>query len=349
MADRYWVGGSGTWNASTTTNWSASPGGAGGASAPTLSDNAIFNASSGTGTITITSSSAVCLDMTASASSALTFSGDVDIYGSMAIGGSGTFTGLSPTFRSTTTGRTITTNAKSIQTLTFNGVGGAWTLQDALTVNGNWFTSNGTFNSNNFTINAPQISSFSGTRVINLGSSTVNLDFGNPINVGGGGSLTFNAGTSTINCTATGLFQFAAPGLTFNNVNWSGGTTTTVDITGTTTFNNLSITADTAGTKIIALAATVTINGTLSVSGTTATNRIQFGSSVSGTQRTLSLGTAGTLTNTNWKDIALTGSASPWSAPVGVTNLGNNTGITFNVITITIGPGINIGPGITFA
>ena len=33
MANRYWVGGTGNWDA-TTTNWSASSGGAGGASSP---------------------------------------------------------------------------------------------------------------------------------------------------------------------------------------------------------------------------------------------------------------------------------------------------------------------------
>lgn len=38
MADRYWVGGSGSWNATTTTNWSATSGGLGGASAPTSAD-----------------------------------------------------------------------------------------------------------------------------------------------------------------------------------------------------------------------------------------------------------------------------------------------------------------------
>ena len=43
MATRYWVGGAGTWDATTTTNWSASSGGAGGASAPTSADNVIFN------------------------------------------------------------------------------------------------------------------------------------------------------------------------------------------------------------------------------------------------------------------------------------------------------------------
>ena len=71
MADRYWVGGSGTWDSATTTNWSTTSGGTSGASAPTIADQAIFNASSGTGTVTI-GSGATCLTLTASAITANT-------------------------------------------------------------------------------------------------------------------------------------------------------------------------------------------------------------------------------------------------------------------------------------
>jgi hypothetical protein len=53
MANRYWVGGDGTWDTTSTTNWSDTSGGAGGASVPTSGDVAIFNASSGGGTITL--------------------------------------------------------------------------------------------------------------------------------------------------------------------------------------------------------------------------------------------------------------------------------------------------------
>lgn len=54
MANRYWVGGSGTWGS--TTKWSASSGGASGASVPTAADTAIFDANSdaGLGAITVT-------------------------------------------------------------------------------------------------------------------------------------------------------------------------------------------------------------------------------------------------------------------------------------------------------
>jgi hypothetical protein len=49
LADRYWVGGTGTWSSSNTTNWSASSGGAGGASVPTAADNVFFDAGSDAG------------------------------------------------------------------------------------------------------------------------------------------------------------------------------------------------------------------------------------------------------------------------------------------------------------
>jgi hypothetical protein len=52
MANRYWVGGTGSWDASTATNWSATSGGTGGASAPTLNDDVYLDSNSGVGTIT---------------------------------------------------------------------------------------------------------------------------------------------------------------------------------------------------------------------------------------------------------------------------------------------------------
>jgi len=63
MADRYWVGGSGSWNS--TTKWSTTSGGASGASVPTSSDNAIFDANSGASHYTVTvTDNATCADLT---------------------------------------------------------------------------------------------------------------------------------------------------------------------------------------------------------------------------------------------------------------------------------------------
>jgi hypothetical protein len=53
MATYFWVGGSGTWDASVTTNWSATSGGAGGAGVPNNTDTALFDALSGTGVVSV--------------------------------------------------------------------------------------------------------------------------------------------------------------------------------------------------------------------------------------------------------------------------------------------------------
>lgn len=69
MADRYWVGGAGTWSNTATTNWASTSGGASGASAPTTADSIFFDANSGTTPFTVTVSAttpANCQNMTVS-------------------------------------------------------------------------------------------------------------------------------------------------------------------------------------------------------------------------------------------------------------------------------------------
>lgn len=53
MADRFWVGGSGAWDETNTANWSTTPGGAGGASVPTVTDDVYFGSWSGAGTVAV--------------------------------------------------------------------------------------------------------------------------------------------------------------------------------------------------------------------------------------------------------------------------------------------------------
>jgi hypothetical protein len=55
MATYYWVGGAGTWNNSSSTNWSATSGGSGGAGVPIFTDIVIFDSLSGTGTCSVAS------------------------------------------------------------------------------------------------------------------------------------------------------------------------------------------------------------------------------------------------------------------------------------------------------
>lgn len=62
MADRYWVGGTGTWTS--TTRWSTTSGGASGASVPTAADNVFFDTNSGTAHFVVTvTANATCANM----------------------------------------------------------------------------------------------------------------------------------------------------------------------------------------------------------------------------------------------------------------------------------------------
>jgi hypothetical protein len=63
MPDRYWVGGSGSWNS--TSKWSTTSGGASGASVPTSADNAIFDSSSAAAHYIVTvTDNATCANLT---------------------------------------------------------------------------------------------------------------------------------------------------------------------------------------------------------------------------------------------------------------------------------------------
>ena len=344
MADRYWILGTGSWSSTNTVNWSTSSGGAGGASVPTASDNVFFDANSNVGTgaftVTIANSPRVCNNFTASGldgtmtlagtSIGLTVSGSLTF---QATNFTRTYTGTT-TFNATSTGKTVTTNGVSFfGDVTFDGVGGGWTLGSALTVTSQIITvTNGTFDtssSGNYAVTCATLSSSnSNVRTINLNASTLSSAGSFPIIFTTSTNLTFNAGTSQINCS-TGSPTFSGGGQTFYNVAFTSAAITTGSITGANTFNNLSITGrTTVGIGVLSLSANQTINGTLTVSaGTAAAYRMQISSNTFNTTRTLTCA-AVSLTDTDFRDITIAGAASPASG----TRLGDckgNSGITF--------------------
>jgi hypothetical protein len=342
MADRYWILGTGTWDSTSTTNWSTSSGGAGGASVPTAADNVFFDVNSNVGTtaftVTMATTPRVCNDFTASG-----LDGTMTLAGSaigLTVSGSLTFQATNftrsysgtTTFNATTTGKTVTTNGVSLATVTFDGVGGGWTLGSALT-SGTTTVTNGTFDtssSGNYAVTVTLLSSSnSNTRTINLNASTVTLSTtGNAWNMQTSTNATLNAGTSTINGSGSST-TFAGGGLTYYNVAFTSTALTTPSITGANTFNNLSITGrQTTGIGVLSISANQTINGTLTVSaGTASAYRMQISSDIFNTTRTLTCA-AVSLTDTDFRDITIAGAASPASG----TRLGDckgNSGITF--------------------
>jgi hypothetical protein len=347
MADRYWILGTGSWSSTNTVNWSDTSGGAGGFSVPTASDNVFFDVNSNVGTtaftVTMANSPRVCNDFTASGlDGTMTLAGTaiaLTVSGSLAWPATNftrTYNGVT-TFNATTTGKTVTTNGVSFGSdVTFNGVGGGWTLGSAFNCGTNNLTiTNGTFDTSsigNYSVTANGFSSSnSNIRTINLNASTITLSSNIAVTFATSTNLTFNAGTSLITC-GNGSASITGGGQTFYNVSFTAAALNGPVISGTNTFNNLFI----AGRTTVGLSsfgfrisANQTINGTFTISaGTASAYRTQLVSSSPGTTRTLTC-SAVSFTDTDFKDITIAGAASPASG----TRLGdakNNSGITFD-------------------
>jgi hypothetical protein len=338
---RYWVGGTGNW--SDTARWSTSSGGASGASVPRSHDDVVFdtlsNLTAYTATVNAVTGGIRCKALTI-AGPAL---GNVTLAGSTAINGihgdvTLPATGLTRTYNGaitlsgSTTGKTFTTNGVTLgSVITVNGVGCEWTLGSALN-NGSTsiFVTNGTFDTGNYNISVGQISSDnSNTRTITLGSSTATLSSNVVFTTAT--NLTFNAGTSQINL-ANGSAQISSGiGQTFYNVTWTSTSLAAPVITGANTFNNLTITGRTsAGLANLSISANQTINGTLTLSaGTNATMRTFVRSDTIGTPRTLTCNAVASLTDIDFRDITIAGSAAPVSG-TRLGDCGGNSGITFD-------------------
>jgi len=340
MADRYWILGTGTWDSTSTTNWSATSGGAGGASVPTAADNVFFDANSNVGTtaftVTMANSPRVCNDFLASgldgtmtlagSSIALTVSGSLTF---QATNFNRTYTGIT-TFNATTTGKTITTNGVTLTGgVTFNGVGGAWTFITALN-SGILTLTNGTIDLNNLTV------TLSNRFVTATGTKNLTFNGGSIICTGTGGGTVFNnatptnftttagTGTGIISLTSSSARTFAGGGSTFNCTLNQGGLGA-LTITGSNTFSNITNTVQPA--SILFTAGTTNTFSNFSLSGTSG-NLITIGS-VTAASHTLSKA-SGTVSS-DFLSISrstATGGAS-WYAGANSTDGGNNAGWIF--------------------
>jgi trimeric autotransporter adhesin len=346
---RYWRGGTGTWNATTTTNWSASSGGSGGASVPTSADAVIFDSASNATDYTVTCTAAILrcgsFTMSGPASGNVTWAGTApltvhDNFTLSATGITRTFTG-SLIFSGSATGKTITTNGVALASnTTIDGVGCGWTLGNATSVgvSGSFATTNGAFDTNGYSFTTAVLflgTSFGNTRSINLRSSTVStfssgpVVFQNPIN------LTFDAGTSTINSSvSSGSVSFPGAGFTYYNVSFTSASMLSITFSGVNTFNDLTIAGrNTAGLTPVTINNNMTINGTFSISsGGSAANRISMRSTTPTTGLyyvpVVLTCNAATFVDTDFIDITIAGAAAPVTTTRGGDCKGNS-GITF--------------------
>jgi hypothetical protein len=343
MADRYWVGGAGTWDATTTTNWSATSGGAGGDSAPTSTDNVIFDSLSNATAYAVTvGTNAVCLDVTIAGPAVgnvtitLGATALIGVHGSWTNAATGVVfsgtIGAVISFISTTTGNTITTNNVSLSatTVSLGSSLGGWTLGSAITTTQSFNAVAGIFDTAGFSVTANSfLISGSVSRSISLGSSTLTLGgSAAPLNAATTTNLTFDAGTSTIICSNAAP-TFSGGGLTYNNVQFTSTSAGTATIAGANTFANLTQTSPSLTVRVVSIAANQTITGTLTLgAANTAVLRVIVRSDVIGTQRTLTVATIATLADVDFQDIVAAGASGTWSG-TRLGNCTNNSNITF--------------------
>lgn len=150
MAARFWVGGTGTWDASTTTNWAASSGGAGGETVPGSGDTVTFDGSSGGGTVTVNTTVNV---------TSITM---------------GAFTGTLDFATNDNNVTLVSWSGTGSGTRTLNMGDGTWTITGTTgTVFTNQTSTNFTMNANGSTLLIT--AALTGTRTIDFGSRTYNI------------------------------------------------------------------------------------------------------------------------------------------------------------------------------
>jgi hypothetical protein len=356
LSSKFWVGG-GTntnWNSSPTTNWAATSGGAGNQTAPATGDSVFFDGNSGTGaSVWNTAISLVTLDCTGSKNpithgSVLITLTAGNLVLPTGVGGSYTASSSAAafTFTATTGTQQITTNGGKPGSMTFNGAGGTFQLQDnlALLVNSSAIINltAGTFDGQTFTVNTPAFQSTGASTRALVGSGTWTIGTANVTGVIWQVSsvLTVSSFTSSINAastTASGR-TFAGGNLTYQGTLSIGASTGGVfAISNANTFHTLAVT----GPNFISLNGNTTLSVAPAIAGSSG-NAIGFGTSSPGTPTTLSVasGTA-TFSWCAFRDILCSGGAT--FTATNSFDLGGNTGISISAPAAGGGGGGIIG------
>lgn len=326
MATYFWVGGAGTWDNATTTNWAASTGGAGGAGVPTNADTATFDGNSGAGDVSVA----------ATAASLSTTLNNVDI--NLTLAGSPTLCAAAGTL-------TLTTGSVTLNTFT-------------LTI-GRFSSSNSNtraiaFGTGNITLTGNAGSVWSTPTDTNLsvtGTAIVNSTYS-----GATGTRSFSNGATTVSTRSISVNISAGTDTitinNFNNIDFTGFSGTlgvgSRNVYGNLTFSaGMTCAAGTNGTNFAAASGTqqVTTNGvlldfSLAVNAPGATVQLQDNLTM-GANRAFTL-TAGALdlsngnrtlsagsfvsSNTNTRSIAF---------GTGQINITNNNTTVWNTINLT--------------
>lgn len=222
---------------------------------------------------------------------------------------------------------TVTTGGVSMPNLTKTSSAGTLTFQDAWTSFGTCGISNsgGTIDFNGKTITTNVLTTSTATaKALTFGAATVSLT---GLNLSGS-NLTFTANTSSITITPSGATTITTAGVTFSTliIIPPGGVVT--GVTGSYTAATHTITGPNSNSGELrwSSSGTVTVTGTLTMTGNSAAKRLNVGAIILGTAVTLNAATV-SLTDVNFIDITGAGAAT-WSG-TRLSNAGGNTSITF--------------------
>lgn len=275
MANRYWIGANATWDSTTTTYWSATSGGAGGASVPTAADDVYINQINQICVIA-EGYTAQARSLSLSAGGASLMNGSLTLAGSLTLGasvnwfvtGTLTFTGtgsisnagasnrFSNTSIAVSSGSTSLPSSFQCKAVTVSG--GTLTTYGlnctTLTLTG------GTLNLGTAGATAESLAT-SGTtaRTLTLGSGSLTLTGATAVNFAAITGLTMTANTATISINGSGASQVIDfGGATIHNLSLANASATSFRFSGNVTANRVASARSGSYTVNIDAAKTIT-------------------------------------------------------------------------------------------
>lgn len=246
-----------TGNVSGTGTWSATSGGASGASVPLCHDTIICNAASGSITVT-NDMPRMCADLTCTGYTGTFTNGTTSsMFGSLTFGSGMTIGGSNQMVMYGRSSHTITSAGKSFG-WNFVVGSGTYTLADAFTNTDNFtLTFIGTFNDGGFNCTSPTYTAnISTCTLVSSGTWTITSTGASPYT--GAGTVNHTGTIVLSGATATDR-TFAGGGKTYGTLTDQNTSTGKLTITGANTFGTINKTATVACTLALPNSATTTV------------------------------------------------------------------------------------------
>ena len=354
MADRYWVGGSGSWNSTAGTKWATTSGGVGGATVPTSADNVFFDANSGVGPVYMSGPlNANNLDYTGFVGEVSQFiSVTLNLYGSLTFSSEMTLlppstTGILFAFQGTGA-HTIDVAGKTLDRVNFanSPPTGTYTLVGDLTVADRIFQLGKRFETAGYDLTCASYTydGFAGDfRELDLGTSTVTLtgnNLGNAWFIGTSFATTFSGLSATISLAGTVSQNFYSGGQQYGTISVDNpvGVVFNSQPDNSNRFRIVNLTNTVQPTEVSFTAATESVITNFALSGTN-TNLVALKSSTPGSAFTLRNANGPVeVSYLNIQDSTVLAEgfgSSSWTAYNSLDS-SNNTGWTFIVVPVEV-------------